>query len=86
MGCRTARPAEELYRVVRLPNGALTISQGSAGRGAWLCRKWPDCLTAAERRHAFDKAFGASVGSAAIAGLREWLAGASEQAVPDVRD
>ena len=39
VGCRRARPADRLVRIVRRPGGALEVDRQGAGRGAWLCRE-----------------------------------------------
>ncbi len=40
VACRTSRPKRELIRIVRTPQGAVTIdSRGKmSGRGAYICR------------------------------------------------
>ena len=45
MGCRERKPKRELIRVVRSPEGAVSLDfQGKApGRGAYLCPD-PNCL------------------------------------------
>ena len=85
VGCRKARPADELFRIVRHAEGELRVAPASQGRGAWLCQGSPSCLEAAVRRHAFDRAFKCSVGAEAVAELRARLGGASEQPTHDVR-
>ena len=61
VGCRSALPADQLIRIVRLPGGALSVDRHGAGRGAWLCRDSPGCLDDAVRRHGFERAFRASI-------------------------
>ena len=61
VGCRSARPADQLVRVVRRPDGSLAVDRHGPGRGAWLCRGSLGCLDDAVRRHGFDRAFAASV-------------------------
>ena len=53
MGCRERRPKRELIRVVRSPEGTVSLDfQGKApGRGAYLCPN-PDCLRRAVRSKA----------------------------------
>jgi len=64
VGCRTARPQDELVRLVRTPNGVrFDPRRRLPGRGAYLCPH-RTCLDAATRR-----------GST---GLRRALRGASE--------
>jgi len=71
--------------VVRLPDGELAESRDGPGRGAWLCRESVRCLNEAVRRHAFDRAFRASVEVGALERLRSRLVKAWEPAAPDVR-
>ena len=56
MGCRERRPKRELIRVVRSPEGTVSLDfQGKApGRGAYQCPK-PDCLTRAVRSKALER-------------------------------
>ena len=56
-GCREMRPKPELIRVVRSPEGELSIDgRGKApGRGAYLCPD-PECLKKAVRSHALERA------------------------------
>ena len=49
VGCRTVQPKRQLIRVVRLPEGGVTIDRTGkqSGRGAYLCRSrkcWEDAL------------------------------------------
>ena len=56
MGCRERRPKRELIRVVRSPEGTVSLDfQGKApGRGAYLCPN-PDCLRRADRSKALER-------------------------------
>ncbi len=45
VGCRTKRPQQELIRIGRDSDGAVSLGAGP-GRGAYLCRK-RDCIGAA---------------------------------------
>ena len=62
VGCREHRPKKELIRVVRSPEGAVSLDlRGKAnGRGAYLCRN-AECLKKAIRSRALDRAFSAEV-------------------------
>ena len=46
VGCRTARPASTMVRVVRRADGSLAVVTSSAGRGVWV-GPGPACLEAA---------------------------------------
>lgn len=62
LGCRTMFPKRELIRVVRSPEGRLSLDfKGKApGRGAYLCPN-PDCLKKARKSRAIERAFSVSV-------------------------
>ena len=73
VGCRERRPKRELVRVVRSPEGEVSLDlRGKAnGRGAYICRN-PDCLKKALRSRALERAFEAAVpGEVAQALLQE---------------
>ena len=56
MGCRERKAKRELIRVVRTPEGAVTLDFGGKmnGRGAYLCPN-PECLKKAIRAKALDR-------------------------------
>ncbi len=56
MGCRERKPKRELIRVVRTPEGnvSLDFSGKMNGRGAYLCPN-PECLKKAMRAKALDR-------------------------------
>ena len=60
VGCREHRPKRELVRIVRSPEGVVSLDfSGKAnGRGAYLCRR-PECLRKAVRARALERAFSA---------------------------
>ncbi|MBP3312840.1 MAG: RNase P modulator RnpM [Butyricicoccus sp.] len=62
LGCRTMFPKRELIRVVRSPEGELSLDfKGKApGRGAYLCPN-PECLKKARKSRAIERAFSVSV-------------------------
>lgn len=55
VGCREKKPKPELIRVVRAPDGGISLdARGkAAGRGAYLCLD-PECLKKARKSRAFD--------------------------------
>lgn len=57
LGCREMKPKAELVRVVRSPEGAVSLDlRGKApGRGAYVCRS-ADCLKKALRSRAVGRA------------------------------
>lgn len=62
LGCREMKPKRELMRVVRSPEGVVSLdTKGKAsGRGAYVCLS-PDCLKRAIRSKAMDRAFAVQV-------------------------
>lgn len=57
VGCRAQKPKRELVRVVRSPEGTLSVdTRGKKpGRGAYVCRD-PECLKKAIRSKALSRA------------------------------
>ena len=57
LGCREMKPKRELVRVVRSPEGTVSLDlRGKApGRGAYVCHA-PDCLKKALRSRAIARA------------------------------
>ena len=62
VGCNAQRPKRELVRVVRSPEGEISIDlRGKApGRGAYLCPD-PECLKKARKSRALERAFDAPI-------------------------
>ena len=62
VGCREMRPKKELIRVVKSPEGAISLDfRGKLpGRGAYLC---PDsgCLARARKSKALERAFAQAI-------------------------
>ena len=58
LGCREMKPKRELIRVVRSPEGTVSLDfRGKAsGRGAYVCPN-PQCLKKAIRARALERAF-----------------------------
>ena len=56
MGCRERKAKRELIRVVRCPDGSVTLDFGGKmnGRGAYVCPS-TDCLKKALRSKALDR-------------------------------
>jgi predicted RNA-binding protein YlxR (DUF448 family) len=57
LGCREMKPKRELIRVVRSPEGEISLDfRGKAnGRGAYLCPN-PECLKKAVKARALERA------------------------------
>lgn len=62
LGCREMLPKRELIRIVRSPEGELSLdNKGKApGRGAYLCGK-SECLKKARKSHAIERALSVTV-------------------------
>ena len=73
-GCRQMRPKPELIRIVRSPQGELSIdSRGKAsGRGAYLCPN-PECLKKAVRSRALERALETKIPDEIYARLTEQM-------------
>ncbi len=60
VGCREMKPKKELIRVVRSPEGTVSLDlKGKLpGRGAYVCPD-PECLKRARKSRALERAFSA---------------------------
>ena len=56
LGCREHKPKRELIRVVRSPEGAISLDL----RGAYLCPS-ADCLARARKSRALERAFDCAI-------------------------
>ena len=74
VACRQMRPKKELIRIVRTPEGAVTLDRtGRAnGRGAYLCDSI-DCLSRAVKTRALDRALELRIDESIFDSLREAL-------------
>lgn len=62
LGCREQKPKKELIRVVRSPEGEISLDfRGKAsGRGAYVCPK-ADCLKKAVKTRAIERALSCAI-------------------------
>lgn len=76
VGCRAQKPKRELVRVVRSPEGALSVdTRGKKpGRGAYVCRD-PECLKKAIRSKALSRALDTPVPEELFETLRAQMEG-----------
>ena len=60
LGCREHKPKKELIRVVKSPEGEISLDfKGKKpGRGAYVCPN-PECLKKARKARALERAFSA---------------------------
>ena len=74
LGCREMKPKRELIRVVRSPEGSVSLDfKGKApGRGAYVC---PDvqCLKKAIKTKALERAFSTAIPDEVYRALEEEL-------------
>lgn len=71
-GCRVMKPKKELIRVVRSPEGTISLDfKGkSPGRGAYICRD-SECLKKARKSKALERALETVIPEELYAGLIE---------------
>lgn len=57
-GCRESKPKTELVRVVKSPEGELSVdlTGKKSGRGAYVCKS-AECLAAAQKNKGLERAF-----------------------------
>lgn len=72
LGCREMKPKRELIRVVRSPDGEISLDfKGKApGRGAYICPA-PACLKQAIKAKALERAFSTQIPEAVYEKLNE---------------
>ena len=81
LGCREMKPKKELIRVVRSPEGAVSLDfRGKLpGRGAYVCPA-PDCLAKARKSKALERAFETALPAEVWEGLEAQMKGGPEDA------
>ena len=74
VGCRTMFDKRELLRVVKSPEGEISLDPGGkkSGRGAYVCRK-AECLKKAQKSKALDRALDVTIPEAVYAALSEQM-------------
>jgi len=74
LGCREMKQKRELIRVVRSPEGEISLDfRGKKpGRGAYICPN-PDCLKRATKAKALSRAFGAEIPPEIMESLQEQM-------------
>ena len=62
LGCREMKPKKDLIRVVRSPEGEISLDfkVKASGRGAYVCPD-PRCLKKAIKARALERAFSAQI-------------------------
>ena len=74
VGCRTMFDKRDLIRVVRSPEGEISLDDRGKkpGRGAYLCKN-PACLKKARKIRALEHAFSVNISDDVYAALEEQL-------------
>ncbi len=74
VGCREMKPKQELIRVVRAPDGAVSLDPvgKKPGRGAYVCPD-PACLNRAIRQKQLERQLDTALGSEVAESLRATL-------------
>lgn len=80
VGCREMKPKKELVRVVKSPEGVVSIDlKGKApGRGAYVCRNQA-CLRRAIKSGALARGFGTSIPREVYDMLEEQMEAAGDE-------
>ena len=80
LGCREMKPKKELIRVVRSPEGEISLDfKGKAsGRGAYVCPD-PRCLKKAIKARALERAFSAQIPPGIYERLESQMEGGHER-------
>ena len=80
VGCRENKPKRELVRVVRDPEGEISVDlKGKkSGKGAYICLN-EKCLSAAKKTKVFERTFGCGISPEIYERLRLEIEEAGEQ-------
>jgi len=77
-GCKERKLKKELIRVVRGPDGGISLDDTGkkSGRGAYICQK-RECLALARKAKRLERALEAAIPAEVYAALEEELSGES---------
>ncbi|MDO4566956.1 MAG: YlxR family protein [Oscillospiraceae bacterium] len=77
-GCREGRPKKELVRVVRSPEGEISVdlTGKKSGRGAYICRD-AECLKKARKSRSLERALECAVSEEIYLRLEREIEGAA---------
>jgi predicted RNA-binding protein YlxR (DUF448 family) len=80
VGCREMRDKKELIRVVKSPEGEVSLDFGGKkpGRGAYVCRN-AECMKKARKSRALERAFETQIPAEVYDSMERELGGANEQ-------
>ena len=73
-GCGEMKPKSELVRVVRSPEGeiSLDLTGKKNGRGSYICRS-AECFNMAVKRKSFERAFSVKLGQEVLTAIEKEL-------------
>lgn len=79
VGCGETKPKKELIRIVRSPEGEISLDPGGKkpGRGAYICPN-PECLKKARKQKRLERSLECEVGEEVYAALEAELSGRAE--------
>ena len=79
LGCREMKSKRELIRVVRSPEGEISLDfhGKKPGRGAYLCPQ-PECLKRIRKSKALERSFSLPIPEAVYDGLEEQMKGGAQ--------
>lgn len=71
-GCGEMKPKSELVRIVRSPEGeiSLDLTGRKNGRGSYICKN-AECFDKAVKKKAFERAFGVKLSDELVSSIRE---------------
>ncbi|MCI5910351.1 MAG: YlxR family protein [Oscillospiraceae bacterium] len=74
IGCQQVKPKNELIRIVKSPEGEISIDKTGkkSGRGAYICPK-EECLKLAEKSRRIEKSFSCRIDAAVYEELENEL-------------
>lgn len=74
IGCQQVKPKNELIRIVKSPEGEVSIDKTGkkSGRGAYICPK-EECLKLAEKSRRIEKSFSCRIDAAVYEELENEL-------------
>jgi uncharacterized protein len=80
MGCRERKAKQELLRVVRTPEGVVTVDRTGRknGRGAYICKDNSACLDKAVKSKMLERSLEAAIEPDVYERLRQEMAGGDE--------
>jgi predicted RNA-binding protein YlxR (DUF448 family) len=81
MGCNGHFPKKDLLRVVKSPDGevSLDFTGKKSGRGAYICQN-PACLAKAERSKRLSRALSCEIPAEVYAAMHDELCAATDKA------